>query len=203
MKIGVLALQGAFAEHVATLERIGVTAVEIRQRSDLADGLAGVIIPGGESTVIGKLLVDLKMAEPLRAAIESGMPVFGTCAGVIVLAREVEGLARPHIPVLGVRVRRNAYGRQLESFSGNASFAGEEIPMVFIRAPIIEKALEDDVAVLARVEGAPVAVRQGNVLATSFHPELTASTTVHRYFADMAREYLDTPLMSATRCVHA
>lgn len=201
MKIGILALQGAFAEHAAMLARMsGVDAVEIRQRSDFTGGMSGLIIPGGESTVMGKLLRELKLAEPMRAAIESGLPVFGTCAGVIVLAREIADSPRPHIPVLGARVRRNAYGRQLESFTGTGMFAGAKAPMIFIRAPIIESLLDEDVEVLAKVDGDIVAVRQGNLLATTFHPELSGSTLVHEYFIAMVREYLDSPLLAAVQC---
>jgi len=186
MNIGVLALQGAFAEHLQALSAIpGVRGREIRKRSDFHPDLSGLIIPGGESTVMAKLLADLALLHPVAEAIRDGLPVFGTCAGLILLARGVGEDAPPRIGQMDVAVRRNAYGRQLESFAARADFAGRgEIPLVFIRAPALTR-IGGDVRVLAEVEGRPVAVRQKNMLATAFHPELTGDPSVHAYFADM------------------
>lgn len=188
--VGVLALQGAFREHVAALNRLGVATRELRQLKDL-QGIDALVIPGGESTTIGKLLVDLEMLEPLRAHIEEGMPVYGSCAGLILLCRHIEGSEQPRLDVLDATVRRNAFGRQADSFEANLDIpelGPEPLPAVFIRAPVI-MATRPKVHVLARVEmdGAEraVAVRQGNILATSFHPELTPDTRFHRYFLEL------------------
>lgn len=188
--VGVLALQGAFREHVAALNRLGVATRELRQLKDL-QGIDALVIPGGESTTIGKLLVDLEMLEPLRARIEEGMPVYGSCAGLILLCRHIEGSEQPRLDVLDATVRRNAFGRQADSFEANLDIpelGPEPLPAVFIRAPVI-MATGPKVHVLARVEmdGAEhaVAVRQGNILATSFHPELTPDTRFHRYFLEL------------------
>ena len=188
--VGVLALQGAFREHVAALNRLGVATRELRQLKDL-QGIDALVIPGGESTTIGKLLVDLEMLEPLRARIEEGMPVYGSCAGLILLCRHIEGSEQPRLDVLDATVRRNAFGRQADSFEANLDIpelGPEPLPAVFIRAPVI-MATGPKVHVLAWVEmdGAEraVAVRQGNILATSFHPELTPDTRFHRYFLEL------------------
>ena len=188
--VGVLALQGAFREHVAALNRLGAATRELRQLKDL-QGIDALVIPGGESTTIGKLLVDLEMLEPLRARIEEGMPVYGSCAGLILLCRHIEGSEQPRLDVLDATVRRNAFGRQADSFEANLDIpelGPEPLPAVFIRAPVI-MATRPKVHVLARVEmdGAEraVAVRQGNILATSFHPELTPDTRFHRYFLEL------------------
>jgi 5'-phosphate synthase pdxT subunit len=199
VKIGVLALQGAFAEHVAMLRRLDrepgdgkdgcVEASEIRLPAELAE-LDGLIIPGGESTTIGKLLVDYALLEPLRAAIAGGLPVFGTCAGAIALAKEVDGLARPLLPAMDVSVKRNAFGRQLQSFETELLLPplGEPpLRAIFIRAPTIER-VGEGVEVLARLaDGRIVAARQGDLLATAFHPELTADPRLHRYFVRLVR----------------
>ena len=178
--VGVLAVQGAFAEHEAVLRDLGAECFEIRKAADLDRRSEALVIPGGESTVMGKLVRDLGMFGRLRAMIEDGTPVLGTCAGMIMLAEKVEG-GTPHLATMPIAVRRNAYGRQLGSFSTVSSFAGTEIPMEFIRAPAVS-AVGDGVEVLATVDDIPVAVRYGNQLAVSFHPELTSDTTVHRYF---------------------
>ncbi|HVP18246.1 MAG TPA: pyridoxal 5'-phosphate synthase glutaminase subunit PdxT [Spirochaetia bacterium] len=187
MKVGVLALQGSFAEHSEALRGVGATPVLVRLPVHL-DGIAGLIIPGGESTTIGKLLVNSGLLEPLRAAVNRGMPVYGTCAGMILLARDIGGLDQPLIGVMDISVKRNAFGRQLDSFEeslsmpslGAAPFRG-----VFIRAPLIEKT-GPDVRVLAKLaDGRVVAARQGRLLATAFHPELTDDRRVHRYFLSM------------------
>lgn len=186
MRIGVLALQGAFIEHEKMLSGIGAECFEIRQLKDLSQPMDGLIIPGGESTVQGKLLRELEMMKPLRVMISSGLPVFGTCAGLILLAKEIEGGEAPHIAAMDITAKRNAYGRQLGSFSHIGDFKGiGKIPMTFIRAPYISRS--DGAEILAEVNGKAVAARQDNMLATAFHPELTSDTSVHRYFLDIVR----------------
>lgn len=186
MRIGVLALQGAFIEHEKMLSTLGADSFEIRQLKDLSQPMDGVIIPGGESTVQGKLLRDLGMMNPLREMISSGLPVFGTCAGLILLAKEIEGGEAPHLAVMDITAKRNAYGRQLGSFSFNGEFKGiGEIPMTFIRAPYISGS--NGAEILAEVNGKAIAARQGNMLVTAFHPELTDDTSVHGYFLDMVQ----------------
>lgn len=189
-KIGILALQGAFAEHEQVLKELGVETVQIRNRHDweVNVDLDGLILPGGESTVMGKLLHDLDLFEPIKAKIEEGLPVFGTCAGLILLAKTIVGDQTKHLASMDISVERNAYGRQLGSFVTNADFKGiGEIPMVFIRGPIIE-AIGPDVEILAQVNGAIVAAREKEMLVTSFHPELTGDTRVHAYFLEMVRQ---------------
>lgn len=186
MAIAVLALQGAFIEHRHMLARLGVDSFEIRQKKDLLRPFDGLIIPGGESTVQGKLLRELDLFAPLKARIESGLPVFGTCAGLILLAKEIAGETESHLATMDIRARRNAYGRQLGSFACTAPFGDlGNTEMTFIRAPYIE-AVGDGVEVLATVDGNIVAARQNNQLATAFHPELTDDLTIHRYFLKMA-----------------
>ncbi|MBP1580584.1 MAG: pyridoxal 5'-phosphate synthase glutaminase subunit PdxT [Oscillospiraceae bacterium] len=186
MRIGVLALQGAFIEHEKMLSGLGAECFEIRQLKDLSQPMDGLIIPGGESTVQGKLLRELEMMKPLRVMISSGLPVFGTCAGLILLAKEIEGGEAPHIAAMDITAKRNAYGRQLGSFSHIGDFKGiGRIPMTFIRAPYISRS--DGAEILAEVNGKAVAARQDNMLATAFHPELTSDTSVHRYFLDIVR----------------
>ncbi len=187
MKIGVLALQGAFYEHEKCMERLGATTVEIRRLSQFTDDLDGLILPGGESTVMGKLLLEEELKEPVKKAIEKGLPVFGTCAGMILLAKKISGDDTVHLGVLDAVVKRNAYGRQLASFQTVADFKGVgKIPMTFIRAPYFES-VGDGVEVLSVVDGNIVAVRQNNILATAFHPELTGDLRVHEYFFDMVK----------------
>ena len=189
-KIGILALQGAFAEHEQVLKALGVETVQIRNRQDWeahAD-LDGLILPGGESTVMGKLLHDLDLFEPLKAKIETGLPVFGTCAGLILLAKTIVGDQTKHLASMDISVARNAYGRQLGSFVTNADFKGiGEIPMVFIRGPIIET-VGPEVEVLSQVKGAIVAAKEKHMLVTSFHPELTGDTRVHAYFLEIINQ---------------
>ena len=181
MTIAILALQGAFAEHAATLDRLGVDHFEIRQPRDLERPFDGLILPGGESTVMGKLLRDLELFEPLRERIAAGLPVFGTCAGLILLAKEVDG-GTTCFATLDIAVKRNAYGRQLGSFYTEAECKGVgTVPMTFIRAPYIES-VWGGAEVLATVDGNIVAARQGNQLVTAFHPELSSDLSVHRYF---------------------
>ena len=189
--VGVLALQGAFREHLVSLERLGVSTREVRGLKDM-DGVDALVIPGGESTTMGKLLTDWEMLGPVRARIEAGMPVYGSCAGLILLCREIENSSQPRLGVLDAVVRRNAFGRQVDSFETMLDLPalarpGEDnppFPAVFIRAPVIV-GVGPQVEVLAEVNGQAVAVRQGHVLATSFHPELTADNRLHRYFLEM------------------
>jgi len=181
MTVAVLALQGAFAEHGNMLERLGADHFEIRQKRDLDRPFDRLILPGGESTVMGKLLRDMDMLEPIRRRILEGMPVFGTCAGLILLAEQVENDSS-HLGTMQIRVRRNAYGRQLGSFHAESEFDGiGKVPMTFIRAPEITE-VWSDARVLARVDGRIAAARQNNQLVTSFHPELTEDMRIHQYF---------------------
>ncbi|MCE7869122.1 pyridoxal 5'-phosphate synthase glutaminase subunit PdxT [bacterium CPR1] len=186
--IGVLALQGAVEEHLAALAGAGCRSREVRCVADLT-GLDGLILPGGESTTIGKLLDRYELLEPIRQRAGAGMGVWGTCAGMILLSREVRN-ALPGQPVLGLMdtvVERNAYGRQVDSFSTELSVAclgPEPVPAVFIRAPRIAEC-GPEVEVLARFQGEVVAARQGRLLATSFHPELTGDRRWHSYFAQL------------------
>lgn len=181
--VGVLALQGAFREHVAAVASLGATAREVRQLKDI-EGIDALIIPGGESTTIGKLLNEWNMLEPLRQRILDGMPVYGSCAGLILLCRDIENSDQPRLGVLDATVRRNAFGRQVDSFETNLSIpeiGADPLPAVFIRAPVIT-GVGAGVKVLAEVNDQAVAVRQNNILATSFHPELTPDTRMHSYF---------------------
>lgn len=189
---GVLALQGAFREHGKMLARLGAPSREIRQAKDL-DGIGSLIIPGGESTTIGKLLNDLGIMAPLLEKIDAGMPVFGTCAGLILLAKDIENSAQPRIGRLDARVRRNAFGRQAESFEADLpvkGMGGKPFPAVFIRAPLI-LSQGPDVDVLCEIERdgqrRAAAARQGNLLAASFHPELTEDTRFHELFLSMIK----------------
>ena len=181
MKVGVLALQGDFREHVRILEAVGATPSEIRTVDDLAD-VQALVIPGGESTTMGKLAHAYGLVEPVRARIAEGMPVLGTCAGMIVLAARVHG-GEPLFGGLDVTVRRNAYGRQVDSFESDLAIRGIEhrVRGVFIRAPWIE-GIGPGVDVLASLEGHPVVLEQRNLVAASFHPELVGETGLHEYF---------------------
>jgi len=184
IKIGVLAVQGAFAEHRTILEKLGVETFEIRQLRDLNQHFDGLVLPGGESTVQGKLLHDLGLFEPLRERIENGLPTFGTCAGLILLAEKLSNDGHTYFATSPVTVERNAYGRQLGSFYTEENFEGiGKIPMTFIRAPLIQRASQD-VQILATVQNQIVAVRYKNQLAISFHPELNSDLRVHQYFME-------------------
>lgn len=184
MKIGVLALQGAFIEHEKKLIECGAEAFEIRQRRDIERSLDGLILPGGESTVMGKLLHELDLMNPVRERILGGMPVMGTCAGLILLAEHIAEDNTVHLGTMGITAKRNAYGRQLGSFHATAQFNGiGEIHMTFIRAPYIESVSTAEV--LAEIDGKAVAAREKNQLALAFHPELDDSTAVHEYFLNM------------------
>ncbi len=195
MRIGVLALQGDFREHVQMLGVLGVQAAEVRKPEQLA-GLDGLIIPGGESTTIGKIARAYGLIEPLRDLAQAGLPVWGTCAGMILLAKDI-GQEAPHLGLMDIKVRRNAFGRQIESFEADLEIAGISEPgrngqgrpfhAVFIRAPLIE-ACGPEVTPLARLaDGTIVAARQGHLRATSFHPELTADPRFHQYFLSIGR----------------
>lgn len=184
MTVAILALQGAFIEHAAMLDRLGAAHFEIRQRRDLDRPFDGLILPGGESTTMRKLLHDLGLFEPLREKIAGGLPVFGTCAGLILLAQSVEG-GMPCFGTMDIAVRRNAYGRQLGSFHTENTMRGVGvIPMTFIRAPYIAET-GSKAEVLAQVDGHIVAAQQGNQLVTAFHPELNDDLSVHQYFLNM------------------
>ena len=184
MTVAVLALQGAFLEHEKMLEKLGADWFEIRQPRDLDRPFDGLILPGGESTTMGKLLRDLDLYEPLRAKIQGGLPVYGTCAGLILLAETVDG-GGPCFATMDIAVKRNAYGRQLGSFYTEADFQGlGKVPMTFIRVPYIAAA-GPKAQVLAEVDGHIVAARQGNQLVTAFHPELSDDLSVHQYFLNM------------------
>lgn len=194
MKAAVLALQGAFIEHEQVLQRLGVETVEIRQLKDWTEfmspsplgGVRGrlcrlfLVLPGGESTVQMRLLKELGLLEPIRQAIADGLPVLGTCAGMILLS---DG----YLGTMHIRVRRNAYGRQLGSFhtTGTVDGIGADVPMTFIRAPYIEEILSDDCKAIATVDGHIVAARQGNQIATAFHPELDEDLRLHQFLIDM------------------
>jgi 5'-phosphate synthase pdxT subunit len=189
MRIAVLALQGAFAEHRQKLAQLGVDSFEVRQLKDWDQPKDGLIIPGGESTTQAKLLNELGLMEPVKEAIAAGLPVYGTCAGLILLAKKIEGEPSLRIASMDITALRNAYGRQLGSFYIEAPMKGIEgnIPMTFIRAPYI-KEVWGDAEVLAEVDGKIVAARQGKQLVTAFHPELNESLEIHKYFLDMCKK---------------
>ena len=186
MRIGILALQGAFSEHEKMLAELDADSFEIRQQADFSKKMDDLILPGGESTVMGKLLREMDLLEPIRKSIQGGLAVMGTCAGMILLAKTVLG-GENHFACMDVTVERNAYGRQLASFKTEASFGSAgQIPMVFIRAPYAT-GVGNGVEILAEVDGKIVAARQKNMLACAFHPELTENTAVHSFFLQMCR----------------
>jgi 5'-phosphate synthase pdxT subunit len=186
MKIGVLALQGAFAEHIKVLTDLNIEAVPIRLPSDLV-GLKALIVPGGESTSISKLLADYSLKEPVKNLIQQGLPVLGTCAGMVLLAKKIVGSEVETLGVMDIEIKRNAFGRQVDSFEvdlpvpalGDKTFRG-----VFIRAPIIQRT-EAGVEILCEINNKAVAVKQGKMLACAFHPELTDDLRFHRYFLNL------------------
>ncbi len=186
MKIGVLSLQGGVIEHINHIRALGTEAVEIKNPEDL-EHINGLILPGGESTVIGKLLKGRELLIPLRNKILSGLPVWGTCAGMILLAKEIENDDNIYLSVMDIKVKRNAYGRQIDSFKSECiieEVSKEPIPVIFIRAPYIVS-LNDTVKILHEIHGDIVAARQNNMLVTSFHPELTENLEFHKYFLSM------------------
>lgn len=183
--VAVLAVQGAFEEHRKMLELLGVETFEISQLPDLDKEMDGLILPGGESSVQGKLLHDLGLFTPLQRKIQEGLPTFGTCAGMILLAKELENSEALHFQTMDISVKRNAYGRQLGSFEATEPFAScGAIPMSFIRAPYI-KTVGNTVEVLAEVQGKIVAAKEKNQMVTAFHPEVTQCTKVHEFFVEM------------------
>ena len=183
-KCAVLAVQGAFAEHEKSLSRLGCEYIELRQASDMRKSFDRLILPGGESTVMGKLTRELQMFDELKKLITDGMPVFGTCAGLILLAKSVDG-GEVHLGTMDISAKRNAYGRQLGSFSAVGKVGDiSDFPMVFIRAPYISE-LSAPAEILAEWDGRIVAARQKNMLATAFHPELTDDLRIHQMFLDM------------------
>lgn len=192
MKIAVLSVQGAFLEHEKMLQELGVETLELRNKGDLKQDFQGLILPGGESTVQGKLLQDLGMKHEIQERIREGMPVLGTCAGLILLSRQIDNDYRTYLGTLPVNVQRNGYGRQLGSFSCEEKVGEiEEFPMRFIRAPYISSicqyACEENVEVLAKIEDRIVGVRYQNQIGLSFHPELTKDTRIHEKFLEMVR----------------
>lgn len=191
MKIGVLALQGAVAEHMRSLEAAGAEAVAVKRIEQL-DELEGLVIPGGESTTIGKLMRKYGFMDAVLGFWKQGKPLFGTCAGLIILADRIEGQEDAHLQVMDMVVARNAFGRQRESFETDLPVKGidEPIRAVFIRAPLI-KEVGKDVDVLSVYQGEIVTARQGNLLACSFHPELTNDYRLHAYFVDMVKEAVE------------
>ncbi len=214
IRIGVLALQGDFVEHVAVFSRLGVEAHEVRLPEQL-DTLDGLVIPGGESTTFTRLMADYALLEPIRRLAEDGVPIWGTCAGMIVLARQASHLPRPGLGVMDIVVERNAFGRQVDSFEAALVIpvlGPEPFPAVFIRAPIIRQ-VGPEVEVLARLPasatgraygasldgGTVVAARQGHLLATAFHPELTGDPRLHRYFLALVEAHRQPPLAPSAR----
>ncbi len=192
-RIGVLALQGDFAEHISVFQRLGIEAREVRHPQDLAD-LDGLVIPGGESTTVARLISEFGLLAPLQERVQQGFPLWGTCAGMIVLAQRASELTWPTLGALAISVQRNAFGRQVDSFETDLAVPAlgqQPFHAVFIRAPIVEE-VSDGVEVLARLDnGKAVAVRQANALATAFHPELTEDHRFHRYFVDIIQAHKD------------
>lgn len=188
MKIGILALQGAFQEHKNILDSLNIDNCLVKTKEQLKD-IDGIILPGGESTAMGKLLRDFDILEPLKEKIKNGFPVFGICSGMILLAEKLSNSEVVHLGVMGIEVKRNAYGRQLGSFETLGDFKGidKKVKMVFIRAPYVEN-IKEGVEILSVVNGNITAVREKNMLAVSFHPELTADTSVHEYFLDIVKK---------------
>lgn len=183
-------MQGAYAEHISILKKLDVDVVEIRNKEDLKN-IEGLIIPGGESTTMGKLIKTLDIYDDLKEKIEGGLPVWGTCAGMILLAKSIYEDDTKHLATMDIEVKRNAYGRQLGSFETKSFIKGigEDVQMVFIRAPYIES-VGNRVEVLSVVDKNIVAAKEGNMLVTSFHPELTADDRVHKYFINMVQNHI-------------
>lgn len=190
MIIGVLALQGAFIEHQHMLEKLDVQSFQIRNKTDLKKPMDGIILPGGESTAMGKLLHDLEMFDALKTMIQSGLPAFGTCAGMILLAKDIENNGVSHFGLMDIKVKRNAYGRQLGSFYIEALYQDHIIPMTFIRAPYIASHGQS-VKILSTVDGKDVAAIEKNMLATAFHPELNDDLTIHKHFLSLVENHMN------------
>lgn len=190
MRIGILALQGAFLEHKNILDTLEVENIYVKTKQDL-ENIDGIILPGGESTAMGKLLRDFDILNILKEKVERGFPVFGTCSGMILLAKELVNDETKHLSTMNISVKRNAYGRQLGSFKTHENFKGidEKVEMTFIRAPYVEK-VGEGVEILAKVDDKIVAVKEKNMLAISFYPELTKDLSVHKYFLKMVKTFL-------------
>lgn len=188
MVIAVLCVQGAFAEHEKVLESLGAEVIELRKKEDLSHPFDGLVLPGGESTVQGKLLRDLDMFDTLKEKIENGMPVLATCAGLILLAEHISNDNRNHFATVPITVKRNAYGRQSDSFYTEAEFGPyQDVPMEFIRAPYIE-AVGDSVEIMSVVDGNIVGVKYKNQIGVSFHPELCEDKRIHEMFLSLVEE---------------
>lgn len=188
MKVGVLSLQGGVIEHISHLKMLDVDAIEVKTIDDLKS-LDGLILPGGESTTIGKLLRETNLFLPIKSLILSGLPTWGTCAGMILLAKEIENDHRRHFEVMDIKVKRNAFGRQIDSFKTKdliPKISKEPIELVFIRAPYITE-VQDNVEIIHSIDNKIVAAKQNNMLVTSFHPELTNNLEVHKYFLNMIK----------------
>ena len=187
MKIGVLALQGSFQEHITALKKCGVKTVLVRLPNDL-DYINGLIIPGGESTTIGKLMEEYQLDKAIKRRYEEGMPIYGTCAGAILLAKDIISSKQPKLSLMDISIKRNNYGRQIDSFEASLPiFEGKPFKGIFIRAPIIDS-LHDGCKVLAEFENKPVLIQQHNLLASTFHPELTNDLRIHKYFINIVDE---------------
>ncbi len=189
MKIGVLAVQGAFREHARKLRELGCETVLVKLAEHLK-GLDGLVFPGGESTSMGRLMREYDLINPIRDMAENGVPMFGTCAGMIIMANRISGGEEPHLGIMDVEVNRNSFGRQVDSFETDLEMPAvgqDPFPAVFIRAPHIRE-IGKETDILAKYEDRMVAVQQGNLLATSFHPELTEDNRIHKYFLDMIRK---------------
>lgn len=188
-KIGVLALQGAVSEHIQQIESLGLDAVAVKTREDL-NGIDGLILPGGESTTIGKLLERYDLLLPIQTLAQLGLPIFGTCAGLILLAKRITGSETPHLGLMNIMVERNSFGRQVDSFEVSITIPsiGDDIPAVFIRAPHIVS-IGDNTEILAKYEERIVLARDGQFLGCSFHPELTEDIRILQYFVDMVNEF--------------
>jgi len=187
MLIGVLALQGAFIEHEKMFHQLGVKTFQIRNSKDIKNNFDGLVLPGGESTTMYKLLHDLNLEDWIKSKIISGLPVLGTCAGLLLLAKSISNHDRNFLSTMNIVAKKNAYGKQLGSFKAIAKFNNQEMPFVFIRAPYIES-VGENVEILARIDGNIVAARENNQLVTAFHPELTNDLSVHKYFIDMIKK---------------
>lgn len=188
-RVGVLALQGDVPEHLRAAEQAGAEAVPVRRRAEL-DQVDALILPGGESTTVGKLLDRYDLMEPIRERIRAGMPALGTCTGLILLAKEIEGSDQPRLGLLDVTVRRNAYGRQVDSFEADVpapALGPEPLRAVFIRAPMVTRT-GPEVEVLAEAAGHPILVRQGHLIGAAFHPEMAGEPRVHRLLLDLVKE---------------
>lgn len=191
MRIAILAVQGAFREHAQMLDRLGVPSVELRKKEDLAQSYDGLILPGGESTVQGKMLRKLDMFATVKKQIQLGMPVLATCAGMVLLAEEIDGEEKAYLQTIPMVVKRNAYGRQLGSFCIENDFKGVgTVPMTFIRAPYVS-AIGENVEIFAKENDHIAAVRYGRQIALAFHPELCQNPAIHKLFLSMVNEYMN------------